>query len=87
MALSKCSFNIQHLQKLLIDLAFPFLEKGVREELNDAGTLRLFNKGDMLIALNEPIKNTFIILNGFVKVYRENIEGSQFVNESLFLNK
>jgi CRP/FNR family transcriptional regulator, anaerobic regulatory protein len=67
------------MKNLLVDLAFPFLEKAAREELEAAGTIRLYKKGEMLASINEPIENTFFILNGFVKVYREDAGGSKFV--------
>lgn len=67
------------MKNLLIDLAFPFFEKAVREELEAAGTICLYKKGEMLTANNQPIESAFFILGGFVKVYREDVSGTKFV--------
>ena len=67
------------MKKLLVDIAYPFLENAARAELIAAGTLHQYKKGEMLVCAEKPIDKVFFILNGFVKVCKENADGSQFV--------
>lgn len=75
-----CKFPIrQQMKNLLVELAFPTLEKAARAELESAGTIRQYKKGEVLASAGKPIDRVFFILNGFVKVCRDDAPGSQFV--------
>ncbi len=63
----------------MVDLAFTFLEPAARQELLDAGTIVLYKKDDVILSAGKPIKKAFFILNGFVKVCRDDAPGQQFV--------
>jgi CRP/FNR family transcriptional regulator, anaerobic regulatory protein len=78
-ALVDLPLNIQTMKKLLLTYAFHFLEKEVREELENAGTLRMYKKGELLVIKGKPISNTFLILKGLVKAYREDAGSAEFV--------
>ncbi len=67
------------MKNLLVNLALPSLEKNAREELKNAGTIRQYKKGDVLIAAGQPLERAYFILNGFLKVCREDSPGVQFV--------
>lgn len=67
------------MKKLLVDLAFTFLEPAARQELMDAGIVKQFKKDDIILSAGKPITKAFFILNGFVKVCRHDEPGGQFI--------
>jgi CRP/FNR family transcriptional regulator, anaerobic regulatory protein len=67
------------MKKLLIDLAFPFFEPAARQDLMDSGEVVQYKKDDIILSAGRPLTRTFFILNGFVKVCRNDSPGSQFV--------
>lgn len=67
------------MKKLLIDIAFPSLDKATRTGLDHSGSLHYYKKGDVLVSAGKPVTDVFFILNGFVKVCRDDTPGSQFV--------
>lgn len=67
------------MKKIMVDVAFPTLEKDARAELAAVGTLHQYKKGEVIVAAGEPLRNVFFILNGFIKICRIDAEGKQFV--------
>gem|GEM_PF-565862 len=63
----------------MVDLAFAFLEPAARQELLDAGTIVQYKKDDVILSAGKPMKKAVFILNGFVKVCRDDAPGNQFV--------
>lgn len=63
----------------MVDLAFAAFEPSARQELLDSGTVIHYKKDDILLSAGKPITKVFLILNGFVKVCRDDAPGSQFV--------
>lgn len=67
------------MKKLLVDLAFPFLEQAARQEFEQVGSITQYAKGDTILSSGKPIEKVYFILNGFAKVCRDNESGSQFI--------
>ena len=57
---------------------FPELEEALVEELLDKGRIVQIEAGTTLLKAGQNIRNTIIVLEGLVKLYRENDEGSEF---------
>ena len=67
------------MKNLSIDLAFPFFDQAARAELESCGKIQQYKKGSVLVQDGSYIEKVYFILNGFVKVCREEKSGSQFV--------
>lgn len=57
---------------------FPDLETGLQQELKEKGRIMEVKAGQVLIQSGQNIRNTMIVLDGLVKLFRENDEGSEF---------
>lgn len=65
--------DIQTLKKI-----FPNLEEALYEEMLQHGTIREVKEGDTLLRVGQTIRSTILILEGVVKLYREDDEGNEF---------
>jgi CRP/FNR family transcriptional regulator len=65
--------DTQQLQQL-----FPTLEEGLFQEMLDKGTVRHVKAGETLLKVGQTIRSTMLILDGIVKLYREDDEGEEF---------
>ncbi len=65
--------NKQSLQQL-----FPGLENELYEELLEHGDIKKVKAGETLLRVGQTIRSTMLILEGFVKLYREDDEGNEF---------
>jgi CRP/FNR family transcriptional regulator len=57
---------------------FPTLENALLEELVTHGTVKKVTAGDTLLHVGQTIRSTMLILDGLVKLYREDEEGKEF---------
>lgn len=57
---------------------FPDLEPALLEELQKNGRLHHVQTGDTLIQSGQNIRSTMLVLDGLVKLFRENDEGGEF---------
>lgn len=57
---------------------FPDLEEGLYNELIEHGTIKKVAAGDTLLKVGQTIRSTMLILEGVVKLYREDEEGKEF---------
>ncbi|MFN0176880.1 MAG: Crp/Fnr family transcriptional regulator [Saprospiraceae bacterium] len=57
---------------------FPDLEEGLQREMQEKGRVLAVKAGQVLIQSGQNIRNTMIVLDGLVKLYRENDEGNEF---------
>ena len=57
---------------------FPTLEESLLEELVTHGTVKKVKAGDILLRVGQTIRSTMLILDGWVKLYREDEEGKEF---------
>ena len=65
--------NINNLRQL-----FPSLEEPLLEELMQHGTIKEIKAGETLLRLGQPIRSTILILDGLIKLYREDDQGKEF---------
>lgn len=57
---------------------FPDLETGLQQELQEKGRILEVHPGETLLQTGQHIRNTMIVLEGLVKLYREDDEGNEF---------
>lgn len=57
---------------------FPAFETGLLEELAKHSEIREFRAGDELMKTGQYFRSTMLIMEGLVKVYREDSEGNEF---------
>jgi CRP/FNR family transcriptional regulator len=65
--------DITELKKL-----FPNLEAELYEEIATHGIIKEAKAGDTLLKVGQTIRSTMLILDGIVKLYREDDEGREF---------
>lgn len=59
-------------------LTFPNFEANLYDEIYEHGNVIEVNAGDTLLRLGETIRSTMLILDGVIKIYREDEEGKEF---------
>lgn len=57
---------------------FPDLETGLQQELQEKGRILQVRPGETLLQTGQHIRNTMIVLEGIIKLYREDDEGNEF---------
>ena len=62
----------------VLRLKFPSFEKELVEEIVSKGSIRSFKNGDQLIKTGQYIRSAMLVLNGLIKIYREDNEGNEF---------
>lgn len=67
------TIDIKSLRKL-----FPNLEDGLYRELVEHGTVKEVKAGESFLKVGQTIRSTMLILDGLVKLYREDDEGKEF---------
>lgn len=65
--------NAERLRQL-----FPTFEEPLFEELVKHGTVKEVKAGDTILRVGQTIRSTILILEGLVKLYREDDEGKEF---------
>ncbi len=65
--------NKDQLKKL-----FPTLEDGLYDEIVNNGVVRHVKAGEALLRVGQTIRSTMLILDGLVKLYREDDDGKEF---------
>lgn len=58
---------------------FTQLEPALLEELDKYATLKNIQSGETLIRTGQYVKSTMLVLDGMLKVFRENEEGEEFL--------
>ncbi len=57
---------------------FPEFEMELIRELSENGTIRSFNEGEIMMKTGQYFRSAMIVIEGLVKVYREDEEGNEF---------
>jgi CRP/FNR family transcriptional regulator len=60
------------------DKIFPSLETALISELQEKATVNSFTAGERLIKKGQYFRATLIVIEGIVKIYREDDEGNEF---------
>lgn len=63
---------------LAIQNAYPDFEPGLIKTIEEHAIVKHFQTGDVIIRTGQYIQNTMLVLNGKIKVYREDDEGNEF---------
>jgi CRP/FNR family transcriptional regulator len=66
------------MEQIAFRLLFPGFEATLQEELQQQGEIRNFKAGEQMMRTGQFFKSTLLILDGLVKVYREDEEGNEF---------
>ena len=61
-----------------LKIIFPNLEDGLYNEIVKHGIVKKVKAGDTLLKVGQNIRSTMLILDGIVKLYREDEEGKEF---------
>lgn len=65
------------LEKDIIE-KYPSLEKELVHQMSSVGELKTIKAGEVFMRSGQYIRSTLLILNGLVKIYREDDEGNEF---------
>ena len=65
--------NIKQLKQL-----FPSLEEALYKEILKHGVIKEVKAGETLLKVGQTIRSTMLILDGLVKLYREDNDGKEF---------
>lgn len=57
---------------------FPQLEHGLMEKIAATGSVRVYNRDEVIMQSGRYIKFTLLVVDGLVKLYRENDEGKEY---------
>ena len=57
---------------------FPTFEKELIEELEQFGVLRKLKQGEVIIQSGQNIRSAMLVVDGLIKVFRQNDEGEEF---------
>lgn len=66
------------IDKSTLKQLFPNLEEGLYDELVEQGTIKEVKAGETLLKVGQTIRATMLILDGLVKLYREDDEGKEY---------
>lgn len=58
---------------------FPMLEPALIDEIEKVGVIKTFKAGEVMMRAGQYIKSTVLILDGFVKIFRQDKEGAEFL--------
>lgn len=61
-----------------LSVHFPTLEKDLLEELSGAATTKTLQEGETLMRTGQNIRSALLVLDGLIKIYREDDEGGEF---------
>jgi CRP/FNR family transcriptional regulator, anaerobic regulatory protein len=61
-----------------LKVLFPGFEPELYDEILNNGTIKEVKAGDVLLRLGQTIRSTMLIIDGMVKLYREDNEGKEF---------
>ncbi len=66
------------METILLKNKFPSLEEGLYEEIINHATIKEVKAGETLLRVGQTIRSTMLILDGLVKLYREDDNGKEF---------
>lgn len=62
----------------VLDQAFPVFETELKDDIMAHSEIRTFRAGDQLMRTGQYFRSTMLIIDGLVKVYREDEAGNEF---------
>ena len=61
-----------------IRTAFPFFEHALLENLENKAEVKMFEAGEEIVKTGQYFKSILLIIEGLIKVYREDEEGNEY---------
>lgn len=61
-----------------LSVHFPSLEEELLEELSHVAIVKTLAEGDVLMRTGQNIRSALLVLDGVIKIYREDAEGGEF---------
>src|SRR5688500_18795724 len=61
-----------------ISLHFPTLERNLIKEMSMLGSFKTLSEGETIIRTGQNIRSAILVLDGLIKVFREDDEGNEF---------
>jgi CRP/FNR family transcriptional regulator len=58
--------------------SFPSFENGLLESLENTGEVKLFTEGENIVKTGQYFKSILLVVDGLIKVYREDEEGNEY---------
>ena len=68
---------MDELEKTIAD-KFPLLEKELIKDMVQVSDVRTVQPGELLMRTGQYIRSTLLVLDGLIKIYREDDEGNEF---------
>jgi CRP/FNR family transcriptional regulator, anaerobic regulatory protein len=69
---------MESLNKDQLKTLFPHFEQDLLDALEENGTVKVFQPDELLMRTGQYFKSTVLILDGLVKLYREDMDGGEF---------
>lgn len=66
------------MEPITFEEIFPGFEQGLKEELQESSEIKRYKTGELLMRTGQYFRSTMLIVEGLVKVYREDEEGNEF---------
>ncbi len=70
---------IQQVQDDLLRKSYPLFEDNLVSEIEEQGEFKTFPANEVLMRKDQYIRSTMLVLNGLIKIYREDDEGNEFL--------
>lgn len=71
--------SIQQLSDDRLRKNYPLFETELVDEIEVAGEFKTFKANEVLMRKGQFIRNTMLVLNGLIKIYREDDDGNEFL--------
>lgn len=71
--------SIQQLSDDRLRKNYPLFETELLDEIEVAGEFKTFKANEVLMRKGQFIRNTMLVLNGLIKIYREDDDGNEFL--------
>lgn len=69
----------QQVQDDLLRKSYPLFEDNLVTEIEEQGEFKTFPANEILMRKGQYIRSTMLVLNGLIKIYREDDEGNEFL--------
>ena len=66
------------MDNIIFEEVFPSFEKKLRDELQEKSEIKYFKSGEQLMRTGQYFRSAMLIVEGLVKVYREDDQGNEF---------
>lgn len=71
--------STQQVHDDLLRKSYPLFEDNLVNEIEELGEFRTFPANEILMRKGQYIRSTMLVLNGLIKIYREDDDGNEFL--------